>query len=133
MAQYIVTLYLCYRLRKLLENREFQGEKEDTESRMDGMLGTEDYSLALRVRQARTLILAFTINIVVGLGECILVSVPNKTIQCESQGISYLKATSTLGVVALYIKDFSQLVPHIFIPYILYVIPMCAVNTELVM
>lgn len=80
----------------------------------------------MRIKQTRLLIIAFTINVVVGLLECLVISIPNKAVSCQTEGISFLKANNALGIAILAIKDLSQLVPHLFIPIILYIIPLCA-------
>lgn len=85
------------------------------------------------MRQARLLILAFSINIALGLIDIILLSIPNPVISCETDGISYLVANNAVGTVTLYVKDFAQLVPHVFIPYILYVLPVASISRETIL
>ena len=79
-AQYLVTIYLCYRLGR--QKQTALPSQESTESQNDEVFGLEDQYLELRVKQIRLLLCAFTISIVVGLFDCILVGVSNSAITC---------------------------------------------------
>lgn len=121
--EFAVTFYLCSKIkRKVREMHSRHGDRE-TASFKDALLGHEDEYTALRIKQINMLLLAFTISMLTGMVEVIYMSFENDQIVCVKDGISYLRAKTALGSVALYFKDVAQLVPHIFVPVILYFLP----------
>lgn len=80
-GQYFLTVFLCVKLKKSV-SKEQSMPVERTESKADEVLEDRDEELSLRVRQMNLLLLAFTLNFVIGLFEAVFIVVPNNAITC---------------------------------------------------